>query len=380
MSAASRVDMTAHRIPALSTDELRRLAQVASGDPRLVVRSWRMEEVGGGFGGMVGGTAIFRFIIQTKAGRQSLILKVLNERPEESPRSPYYWKREYELYKTGVLTDLPADTFIAPRVLGLQDYGDACWIWMPDYADSKAGWLLDDYRDIARRLGRMNGAWLGRDLPQHNWLADNWHSAIVPGLEAALEKLDDKLESPLARITLPIDAYDEVMGLWRDRKLFMDALAQLPRTFNHNDAFVRNILHSEQGVALLDWALAGRGALGEELVCLVAVSLYYTGFSQQYAERLDEAIFDAYIAGLRETGWGGDAKLARIGYTCGMTLRGLAGVKQDMELLIDQPLEHQRLMAEHQRESIEEVADFFADIRRFRLLRMGREARRLLNG
>ena len=167
------------------------------------------------------------------------------------------------------------------------------------------------------------------------------------------------------------------MAIWRDRELFREALGQIPQTLCHNDAFRRNVLHSDAGVVLLDWALAGRGGLGEELVSLVALASYYSGFTQDYAERLDQAVFSAYIEGLREAGWAGDAKLARIGFACGMTLRGLAGVKQDINLLID-PSQHQELRNVHERDSVEDIAAFFAEVRRFRLVRIAREARRLL--
>ena len=104
----------------------------------------------------------------------------------------------------------------------------------------------------------------------------------------------------------------------------------MPQTLCHTDAFRRNILHRQDDVVLLDWALASLGALGEELVCLVAVSLYYQGFSAEYASSLDKTVFAAYVEGLRQAGWTDDPTLARIGYTCAMALRGLAGVKQDL--------------------------------------------------
>ncbi len=365
-------------LPTLTTAKLAELAQLASGDPKLRLKSWRYETVHGGFGGAIGGTALYRIRIQPVAGQSlSLILKILYERAGETPLSPYYWKREYEIYRAGLLDDLPLDIFIAPQIVQQQDFGDRCWIWMADYDDSKESWSLDDYREIALRLGRMNGELLGRELPQHDWLARNWHSAIVPGLADAFETLPQSLEQPLARLTLPIEARDEIMAIWRDRQLFQDALLPLPQTLCHNDAFRRNILHSPQGLVLLDWALAGTGAIGEELVSLAAVSLYYSGFTQAYAEELDRNIFEGYVTGLREAGWRGDERLARIGYTCGMTLRGLAGVKQDINYLLDTD-EHGQLKAVHEIDSLEEIAAMFAEVRRFRLLKMAREARQLL--
>ncbi|MCY3573138.1 MAG: phosphotransferase [Chloroflexi bacterium] len=378
MLTATSDPATERRLAELTAAQITELARLAADDASLAAAAWRYAAVQGGFGGAIGGTALYRFWIDCEAKPPvSLILKILYLRRGETATSPYYWKREYELYRARLLEDLPARTFIAPKIVQLRDFGDSCWIWMADYADHKTSWTFDDYRAVARRLGRMNGSMVDRDLPASDWLAQSWHSAIVPGLADAFAALPNSLEQPLARITLPLDARDEIMATWRDRELFRAALRQLPQTLCHNDAFRRNILHSDAGVVLLDWALAGRGGLGEELVSLVALALYYSGFTQEYAARLDQAVFHAYIEGLREAGWQGDARLARIGYTCGMTLRGLAGVKQDINLLID-PSQHQELRNVHERDSVEDIAAFFAEVRRFRLVRIAREARRLL--
>lgn len=378
MQSATSDPATEQRLAALTTTQMAELARLAAGEARPAVISWRYAAVHGGFGGAIGGTALYRFWIESEANPPiTLILKILFQRPGETPNSPYYWKREYEIYRTCLLEDLPANTFIAPQIVQLQDFGDSCWIWMADYADHKDNWTLDDYREVARQLGRMNGGMIGRDLPAQDWLAQDWHSAIVPALADAFAALPQNLEQPLARITLPFEARDEIMAIWRDRQLFSNALTQLPQTLCHNDAFRRNILYSDEGIVLLDWALAGRGGMGEELVSLTALALYYSGFTQDYAERLDQAVFSAYMQGLREAGWRGDRRLARIGYTCGMTLRGLAGVKQDINLLLD-PAQHQHLRTVHNRDCLEDIAAFFADVRRFRLIKMAREARHLL--
>ncbi|MCY3833486.1 MAG: phosphotransferase [Chloroflexi bacterium] len=357
------------------------MARAATGDGGLDVASWDYETVQGGFGSAVGGTGLFRFRLRSVAGETcSLILKILYERKGEDPGSPYFWKREYEIYRSGLLKSLPADTFVAPQIFATEDFGDSCWIWMEDIKDSKSDWTLSDFHDIALRLGRFNGAWLeDASPPSPVWLCRDWHSAIVPGLVDSFANLDRLLESPLARAALPIEAKDEISAIWNDRGMFQAALAELPRTLCHTDAFRRNVMHRDDDVILLDWALASIGRIGEDLVCLVAVSLFYDRFSASYAQQLDETAFTGYIAGLRQAGWRGDSKLARIGFTCGMVLRGLAGVKQDLEMLRD-PAEHQRLQETHHNLSLPEIARFFADVRRFRLIRMAREARDLLSG
>ena len=364
----------------ISQATLTRLAQRA-GAAGAAVSSWTFEPVQGGFGGAIGGTALYRFHLSLDTGQSlSLILKVLFQRPGETPQSPYYWKREYEIYRAGILDGLPAVGFCMPRIYQLDDHGRACWIWMQDIADHRAAWTLADYADLARRLGHFNGQWLtGHPLPQAAWLAHNWHAAIVPALSDTFVRLEQLLAHPLARVALPDAAKDEIMAIWRDRQLFVKALAGLPRTFCHFDAFRRNVLSSGDKLTLIDWALAGIGGPGEDLVSLVAVSLYYQGYTEAYAIELDEQVFAGYMRGLQEAGWHGDRRLARLGYTCGMTLRGLAGVKQDLGMLLDAG-RRDEVLAIHEQDSLEAIASFFADIRRFRLLRMAREARSLLAG
>ena len=367
-----------HHNSKISSAYLTNLARVALSDDAVTVSAWDCKPVRGGFGGAIGGTALFRFKLTIDERTLSLILKILQRRSNETARSPYYWKREFEIYRAGLLAELPARSFDIPRVYHVDDLGDACWIWMEDIADSGGDWSLEDFADIAERLGRLNGAWLcGRALPRAAWLSNSWHSAIVPALADAFAQWERLLDHPLAQITLPLDANEEVLAIWRDREQFRLALAQLPATFCHYDAFRRNILRRGDQVFLIDWALAGLGGIGEDLVSLVAVSLYYDGFSQARATELDDIVFANYINGLREAGWQGDQRQARIGYTCGMTLRGLAGVKQDIKLLTDSS-NHDQLKQNHHSDSIEDIAQFFADIRRFRLLKMAREARSLL--
>ena len=199
----------------------------------------------------------------------------------------------------------------------------------------------------------------------------------MPALAETFENLECYLENPLARRTLPLKAKARIQAIWRERATFIKALGALPKTLCHIDAFRRNILHRRQDVLLIDWAMVGHAALGEELVSLVAVSAYHERLSPDDARQLDRVVFSGYLDGLAEAGWRGDARLPRLGYTCAMVLRGLAGVKQDIDLMLDADC-HGDLLDNFGRERIDEVADFFAEVRRFRLLEMAAEARELL--
>ena len=93
--------------------------------------------------------------------------------------------------------------------------------------------------------------------------------AAGPAL-AELERLAGPGRPPVLEPLYPPPVVAELRRLWDERERFLTALDRLPRTFCHHDAFRRNLLHragpeGEELVAV-DWAYAGHGAVGEELV------------------------------------------------------------------------------------------------------------------
>ena len=75
----------------------------------------------------------------------------------------------------------------------------------------------------------------------------------------------------------------------------------------------------------VDWAYAGHGAVGEELVPLVVGSLFFFEAVGIAPRDLDAACFAGYVAGLREAGWAGDERLVRLGFTADAALRYTVG-------------------------------------------------------
>ena len=66
---------------------------------------------------------------------------------------------------------------------------------------------------------------------------------------------------------------------------------------------------------LIDWSALGYGAVGAEIGITTGVNLLWLEVAGEQAHELDQAIFDGYLAGLRDMGWQGDPRLARFGYT-----------------------------------------------------------------
>ena len=366
------------RVAALTTDDLLKPVCHALSTHNVKIDAWHINQLLGGTGSAIGGTALYCLWGKTTQQQHwSLILKVLNERPKEAVTSPYYWKREFNLYESSLLEGMPVSGIRPPRIDGCVDHGSSCWVWMEDVQFSKGTWTLPTYESVARGLGRFSGAFIaGQSIPDAPWLADHWHCQIIDDLGPTFETLADHLQQPLVQRALPADAKETILTIWQNRNRYRDVLYDMPQTLCHNDAFPQNLLNNGDEFVLIDWALAGHGAIGEELTSLVSLSLYSDPSSVR-AEKLDQIVFDGYVAGLRDAGWQGSRTLARLGYTCAMTLRGLAGVAQDIRALSDEA--SLRTLHPHMDlDRVGELADLYASVRRFRLLRMAAEADELM--
>ena len=191
----------------------------------------------------------------------------------------------------------------------------------------------------ARHLGRFNGAYLtGHPLPDFPWLSQNWVQGWLSRYEkGCLETLDlmrqeNLWEHPLLKRNFPQPITDDFLRLWDMHPSLLRTLHQLPQTFCHMDAYRPNLFlrHDGQGndqTTAIDWVFAGTGGVGEEIANLLAASLIWFEFDAADVKRLDDEIFASYLAGLREAGWRGDDRLARLGYSAACALRwGVVGL------------------------------------------------------
>jgi hypothetical protein len=262
----------------------------------------------------------------------SLVLKVVHAGTGcEGPSDVYYWQREVLAYHSGLLDDLPGD-LAAPRCLGVvEQRGESAWLFLEEVTDTCGPrWPLSCYGRAARHLGRFNGAYLaGRPVPAHSCLSKGWLRLWVVRNAPAIARLHGYREHPLVRRAYPAPIAAGLLRLWAEREMFLAALASLPQTFCHMDAWRRNLLvRSVEGrdqLVAIDWAFTGCGALGEELAPLVGASLYFER-ELSAAQELDETAFAGYIDGLREAGWRGDPRVVRLGYTAALGLRYGPGI------------------------------------------------------
>lgn len=317
-------------VQALRADDLAPIAQQALGCAHARVITWRCERLYGGNRG----AGVFRVegqaLCLSAEGQASrpwcAVLKVIRPHPVHQRDD---WALEAQLYQSGVLGQLPGG-LRAPRCYAVEQRADdEWWLWM-ETIQGRLGtsWERDDLRRAARRLGEFNGAYLaGHPLPEARWLqADALRGYVrryAPDVPALWEGL--AREHPLVRRMCPPEVAEGLRRVWQATESLLAAVSRLPRLFCHNDAGARNLFlnltpDGEELVAV-DWDFAGQGAPGQELAPLCAELTNPGLYSVAEAPALREAIYAAYVEGLRDVGWRGDERQVRLGYTAGMAVR-----------------------------------------------------------
>jgi hypothetical protein len=240
---------------------------------------------------------------------------------------------------------------VAPRYLGsVEPAPDRLWLWLEDLDAGYVGgrsWSVARCLLAARHIGAFNGAYLtGRALPTASWLNNNCLEAVSdPKPELVGQVRDPAIwrDAGVARL-LPPGTGDRVIRLLEARERLLDTVRRLPRTLCHQDAHRQNLFSrkaldanppkglaaddgAEDQTVAIDWAQAGLGAVGEDLVQLTYDLTVFSHLAP-HPQPLHQAAFAAYLQGLHDVGWGrgeGGARLARLGYSAAAAIRsGLA--------------------------------------------------------
>ena len=197
------------------------------------------------------------------------------------PAHPYYWRREPCVYESGI-----AQPFGAPECRALVERDDgSVALWLAD-APEVARWTPELLADVAHRLGGAQAA----SAPHEVWLSRGWLRAYLALHEVvAPNKVVDRLDS-------------------------------LPQTLCHHDFHPANVVGAN-GEVVVDWAYCGLGAFGLDAGVLVADGIADEAFSAELADEVADAVWNGYLAGLREGGWAGDESDVRFAFARGTALR-----------------------------------------------------------
>jgi hypothetical protein len=253
----------------------------------------------------------------------------------DDAQDPTAWDwphREVRACASGLLDQLPGG-LAAPRCLGEIRCADGTtWAWMTSVsAGALETWTIDHFALVARRLGRFNGAYLaGEPLPRAEWLSRGWTRKWTEAARESIEQFDRYVAAPLVAETFPPAARHALEQLFAARHRWFELIDALPQTFSHLDAYPRNVFlrprpDGEVTLSLVDWSFTGIAAVGEELVALVSSSFLFGESGDLSCDQLDQIVFPAYVAGLRDAGWHGDERLVRIAFTGSLAMRYLVG-------------------------------------------------------
>jgi hypothetical protein len=281
----------------------------------------------------------------------SVVLKVVfKPDPDLDISHMWNWYRELFAMQSGLLAELPPASVVAPRCYGVEQHEDRGWIWMEYIADgTRERWSPDEYAAVARQLGRFNGSYLNdASLPDFPWLARN----IVRGWSENCPPFD-VLDNPYVARHFSTVMREKVMRLWDEREDFYNALDRVPQTFIHADTQRRNLFlrkrpNGTEEVVVIDWAVCGIGPLGGEIYGLAGGSTFMCELDLADLPRVEAAVFNAYLSGLRDVGWNGDPDWVRLGYCAwfsmwaGATLPTLIAVWTSDQNIADIPKVYHR--------------------------------------
>ncbi|MFF4252404.1 aminoglycoside phosphotransferase [Streptomyces sp. NPDC001663] len=255
-------------------------------------------------------------------GDRSAVLKVLTRNKEatghwaatDDPRHWNYWRREADVYESGLAQLWRPYGIRAPRLLGCVERPDGdVALWLEDVRGEPAtSWPQARHIEHARRLGAAQAA-VG-ETADHPWLSRRFLREYVGSNTLGQELLDEDeaWQQPLVRDHFPPGLRHDMVRLHHDREWFLQIMETLPRTLSHLDHWPANACSHGPDSVLLDWAFTGDGALGEDLGNYLPDSVFDLFVPAAHLPEYAARAYEAYLHGLRESGWGGDEDLVRL--------------------------------------------------------------------
>jgi Phosphotransferase enzyme family len=243
-----------------------------------------------------------RGVWRVRRGDRTAVLKVASSLGSGHPRwpaaadpdDPYYWNREPLAYRSGLLDG------VAPRCLAVVERDEATVaLWLEDVEPPAGAWTPERFAEVAERLGRLQAA----PAPSAGWLARGWLPAylrlrrdLVGAGGSAAQELGSDAEEILAR------------------------LDRAPQCLTHHDFHPANLLGGDASV-VIDWPYCGVAARGLDAGVLVADALLDGVVAPELSPRVEHAVWDGYLRGLRAGGFdGGEAEIAHT-FFAGTALR-----------------------------------------------------------
>lgn len=226
-----------------------------------------------------------------------------------------FWRREADVYRDDEVSESLAGTGLGVADAEVDVGADGATLLLEDVSGVPGErFALEDHAALAAGLGR----WQAQGPWRAPWASRGFLRAYSTSRRAPMELVDDDAAwaQPLVADLWPPGLRAGWSRLLAHREQLLTAMEALPRTRCHLDAWVLNEIRRPTGeVVLLDWAFAGDGSIGEDVGDHVPDAVLDLFWPAERLGELDAACTGAYLDGLRERGWTGDADLVRLGIT-----------------------------------------------------------------
>lgn len=269
-------------------------------DQNVVPAGYRIQQL---HGGTLGDVRLIEGTAETHGG-EHLPFQVVRktQRKWERPGDPNSWRREYDLYDSGI-DQVFTDTVRWPECYRATINGDETEIWL-EYLDGISGkdLTLETLALAAFELGRFQGGLIAHhnELAAISCLGDTgfterehrqWHTQsfthevlisedcpIPETLKQSLRNNDlqmhdgKSLEYSYLRsaiCSLPSHIKQMLIDIDDRREELFDRIAHLPVVLCHRDCWIENVFVANGELHLIDWDTAGWGYLGEDIASLI---------------------------------------------------------------------------------------------------------------
>jgi thiamine kinase-like enzyme len=279
-------------------------------------------------GGTLGDVRLIEGTAETAGGKLPYKVVLKTQKKWERPADPRSWRREYDLYMSGLGAVLP-EHFRWPECYHAELNGDQIQIWM-EYACGVSGGelTLEMLEQAAFELGRFQGKLFSlpeliTDLSNFGGTGylrgdyEQWHTQMY-GYEQLISgdcplpgSVKQALKSGAIELTggksfefsylrsgecaIPRHLKQMIIDIDDNLDALFNGISKLPVVLCHRDFWIENIIWSDGSIRLIDWDTAGWGYLGEDLASLIADDIDFGNF-EEYCRKL----IPAYYKGISE--------------------------------------------------------------------------------
>ena len=207
----------------------------------------------------------------------------------------------------------------AARYYALHKRNGLQLLWLEDLSDApQPPWIRQHFIDTARHLGQFNAHWPEQALPQWEWLnRDGFRTSFRNSrYDDVFKQFVTQQDHPFVREFAPAAVRHELMELWDASNMLLAQAEATSKGVCHRDCHPKNLFPmldsgDDSYTVAIDWVNVGIDSLGLDIGHLIGSPMSWLELTPDEAEALVDPLFDAYVTGLKESGWSGNEERVR---------------------------------------------------------------------